>query len=119
MATRITESLLKKHPRPKTGQTLVWDDLVAGFGARLTPTAVCFVVQYRDGNGRKPRESLKRWPACGVDEVRNLARARLAEVLGYSVTGGAVPLRLAARSWFARESVRKGWRRVTARRSTG
>lgn len=110
MAVRLTESFVKRYKRPKSGQALEWDDLVAGFGVRFTPTQTSFVVQYRDGQGRKPRESLKRWPACTVDEARNLARARLAEVLGLAATGGAVPLRLAARSWYERKVARSEWR---------
>jgi hypothetical protein len=54
----------RKAKRPATGQTLPWDDLVAGFGVRLTPSKVSFVVQWRESEHRKPRESLhRRWPA--------------------------------------------------------
>src|SRR5690606_8028796 len=60
--------------------------------------------------GRKPRETLKRWPACGTEEARNLARQRLSEALGASKTGGDVPLRHAMRSWYERETLRKSWR---------
>lgn len=113
MAIRLTDELIKKHIKkpPASGQAFLWDDLVAGFGVRISPKATAaFVVQWRDSAGRKPRETLKRWPACGSDEARNLARQRLSEAVGASKTGGDVPLRLAMRAWYERESLRKTWR---------
>jgi integrase len=110
MAVRLTEDLLKKYRRPKAGQVFEWDDLVAGFGVRFTPTVTAFVIQYRDSSGAKPRHTLKRWPACSIEEARNLARQRLSSVLGARESGADVPLQLAIRTWYERESVRKGWR---------
>lgn len=110
MAIRLTEDVLRKRKRPTAGQVFLWDDLVAGFGVRFTPTVTAFIVQYRESSGKKPRHTLKRWPACGVDEARNLARQRLSTVLGARESGADVPLQLAIRAWYERESLRKSWR---------
>lgn len=110
MATRLTEDALKKRKRPDAGQVFLWDDLVAGFGVRFTPTATAFIVQWRDSSGNKPRETLKRWPACSVEDARNLARKRLSEVLGSRESGSDVQTRLAMRSWYEQASLRKNWR---------
>lgn len=110
MAIRLTEDVLRKSKRPAAGQVFLWDDLVAGFGVRFTPTAVAFIVQWRDSAGKKPRETLKRWPACSVEVARDLARQRLFAVLGARGSGADVQLRLAMRTWYERESLRKGWR---------
>jgi hypothetical protein len=80
-------------------------DLVAGFGVRFTPTVTAFIVQWRDSRGSKPRETLKRWPACSVEDARNLARKRLSEVLGNRESGSDVQTRLAMRSWYEQASL--------------
>ncbi|MBX5462972.1 MAG: site-specific integrase [Steroidobacteraceae bacterium] len=108
---RLTDDAVRKAKPPTKGQVLIWDDLVSGFGVRLTPTRKTFVVQWRDSAGRKPRESLRpHFPQLTVEEARHRARARLAEVLAAKETGGDVPLRLAIRSWYEQQSTRGSWR---------
>jgi integrase len=106
----LTEDLLKQHPRPKSGQLFAWDDLVAGFGVRFTPSATAFIVQWRDSSGAKRRETLKRWPGCTVKDARNLARLKLSQAVASRATGADVPLRLAMRSWFERKTQVAKWR---------
>lgn len=36
---RLTDDFVKTAAHPAKGQRLVWDDLVSGFGVRLTPAA--------------------------------------------------------------------------------
>lgn len=110
MAIRLTDEALRASKPPKAGQVFLWDDLVRGFGVRLTPTAVAFIVQWRDSTGRKTRHTLRRWPACSVKEARDLARLKLSEALGSRQSGGDVPLHLALRAWYERESMRTRWR---------
>ena len=73
---RLTDKLVSKHPRPTSGQTFLWDDLLQGYGVRFTPTKTAHVIQWRE-NGRKPRVTLDHWPAVGVEAAREVARQRL------------------------------------------
>lgn len=107
---RLTENLIKKHRRPKSGQLFAWDDLTSGFGVRFTPSATAFVVQWRQSNGAKKRVTLKRWPACSVDQARDLARAQLSNEIEIRDSGGDVQLRTAMRGWFRRQAEAKRWR---------
>lgn len=89
----------------------MWDDLVSGFGVRLTPTRVSFVVQWREASGRKPRESLRpRYPQLKVIKARELARKRLAEVLATDEGTEQRELRTVIREWFERRTELGTWR---------
>ncbi|MEX1994899.1 MAG: tyrosine-type recombinase/integrase [Steroidobacteraceae bacterium] len=105
---RLTEEALRRAGRPKSGQRLLWDDLVQGFGARLTPTRTAFIIQYRAAGGRKIRATLRHWPTVSVDSARTLARNELGRVAARDVEGGSTPLHEAARIWFERVSA--DWR---------
>jgi integrase len=109
---RLTDDSIRKARRPKTGQQFMWDDLLQGFGVRLTPTKSSYVVQWREPDGKRPRETLRaaRVGAVTVARARDLARKRLAEVTGNAEQGGGVPLRLAMRTWFERQSELQAWR---------
>jgi integrase len=108
---RLTDDVLRRAKRPTQGQQFLWDDLVTGFGARLTPTRTSFVVQWKDSRGSRPRESLKRrWPATTVIDARDHARRRLAETVAAAEHGADVSLAHAMRAWFTRESERRQWR---------
>lgn len=109
----LSEDVLKQHQRPKSGQLFAWDDSVSGFGARFTPSATAFVVQWRDSVGAKRRKTLKRWPGCSVKDARNLARKHLSTAIASRDAGGDVPLKLAMRAWFERRlSLRTGDRAI-------
>jgi integrase len=108
---RLTDESIRKAKRPKKGQTIIPDDLVAGFGVRLTPTKVSYIVSWREPDGRRPRETLRAHVgAVGVAQARDMARKRLGEVIGSGEQGASVPLRLALRSWFERQSELGVWR---------
>ncbi len=108
---RLSDEVVRRLKPPPKGQLLVWDDLVTGFGVRLTPTAISFVVQWRDRSGRKPRESLRpRFPQLGTAAARDLARRRLLEVLGTSESAETRPLRLVMREWYERKVAVDAWR---------
>jgi integrase len=90
---------------------LLWDDLVSGFGVRITPNATSFVVQWREPNGRKPRESLRpRFPQLSAQAARDRARRRLGEVRAIADTANAQELRHAMRAWFYLKSELVSWR---------
>ena len=108
---RLTDESIKKKKRPAKGQDLDWDELVSGFGVRFTPTATSFVVQWRNPDGSKSRESLRpRWPQLTVNDARDLARKRLSQVVAVAETASSQPLRLAMRAWFERKSETADWR---------
>jgi integrase len=113
--TRLTDDFIRRAERPTEGQILHWDDLVSGFGVRLTPTKTSFVVQWHEKkggkNGRKPRESLRpHWPQLEAARARELARKRLAEVLASSEGQDARELRQVIREWFERKTALDAWR---------
>jgi integrase len=108
---RLTDESIKRRRRPTKGQLLLWDDLVSGFGVRLTPTKTSFVVQWRETSSRKPRESLRpHWPALSVARARELARTRLGEVVAIKDSAGGVALRVAIRRWYERQTEIGSWR---------
>jgi integrase len=108
---RLSDGVVRGLKPPRAGQVLVWDDLVTGFGVRITPTAKSFVVQWRDRSGKKPRESLRpRFPQLLTAAARDLARKRLTEVLGNSEATEARPLRVVVREWYERKSELGAWR---------
>lgn len=105
---RLTEKVLERTKRPTSGQQLLWDDLVVGFGCRLTPQRTSFVIQYKAPDGRKVRSTIHHWPAASVDAARSLARTELGRVAARDNLGAATPLHEAARAWFERCST--DWR---------
>lgn len=108
---RLTDDAIRKAKRPTTGQAILWDDLLEGFGVRLTPTRAAYVVQWREPDGKRPREGLRRfWPATSVDEARQAARARLLEVVTVVEGIAGVALRVAIRQWYERQTERDTWR---------
>ncbi len=108
---RVTDDAIRRAPRPASGQTFLWDDLVSGFGVRLTPSRAAFVVQWREADGSKKRETLRaHWPEMAAVKAREAARARLAQVVATSATLGGQPLRVAMRGWYERQSEVSTWR---------
>src|SRR5260370_30115694 len=53
-AIRLTDALARSLPAPASGNAITWDDLVAGFGIRVTAAgARAFVFNYRvKGSGQ-------------------------------------------------------------------
>lgn len=108
---RLSDKLIRKHPRPSSGQSFLWDDLLQGYGVRFTPTKTAHVIQWREAGGRKPRITLDHWPAVSVDTARDLARTRLAKVTKVAGSGGGgLPLHSAMRTWHANVTATGKWR---------
>lgn len=108
---RVTEEAIRRAKRPTSGQLILMDDLVEGFGVRLTPTRTSFIVTWREPDGRRPREGLRKfWPACTVDEARRLARERLLAVTTPAEGNSGLPLRVAIRNWYERQTEIADWR---------
>ena len=56
MPEKITDELVKGLKPPATGNAITWDDVLKGFGIRVTAAGVkSFVLNYRDGDGHLRR----------------------------------------------------------------
>ncbi len=73
MAERITETLVKNLTRPATGNKIVYDTDLRGFGVRATAAgAKAFVVNYRSG-GRERRITIGGYPEWSAAAARKRA----------------------------------------------
>ncbi len=90
MAERITDKLVKGLAPPSTGNRIVYDDKVPGFGIRSTAGgAKSFVLNYRNSEGRERRYTIGQYgPNLWSVEA---ARKRAGE-LKKQVAGGGDPL---------------------------
>ncbi len=103
MPEQITDKLVKSLDRPATGNHVVWDNRIKGFGIRVTAAgAKSFVLNYRNGDGslkrltigpygrnewgveaaRKRAGELKKQIARGDDPLTEKRKAREAETVG-------------------------------------
>lgn len=104
---RLTDDIIRRQSCP-TGkaQHFIWDDLVAGYGVRLTPHAKAYVIQWREG-GRKVRttfavpldngQAQRRWRQLSAPEARAEAQKLLLDKV--TTTDGGQPLAKAMRQW--------------------
>ncbi len=70
-AGKITERFVKKLKAPERGHYIEYDDLVPGFGVRITANdVVSFVLNYRM-NGRERRYTIGRYPEESALSARN------------------------------------------------
>jgi integrase len=86
--TRLTDAIVKRLPRPPTGNRIHYDSDVKGFGARVTAAgARAFVLTYRTHSGRQRRYTIGSFPdwqtAAAREEARRLKR---------DIDGGGDPL---------------------------
>lgn len=83
MPMRLTDSAIQKAAREvvDTGRRDLADAALPGLRLRLTPTgAKTWVLACRDRHGRMRRFRLGSYPAVGISEARDAARAMHAEV---------------------------------------
>jgi integrase len=74
MAERITDKLVKELVPPSTGNRIVYDERIAGFGVRITARgARAFVLNYRNVEGRERRYTIGAYPAWSVEAARRRA----------------------------------------------
>lgn len=79
---KLTKTLVESLPKPEK-ETFVWDTEIKGFGVKVFPTgAKTFVFQYRAPEGQTRRLTIgKLSDALTVDQARQIAKAKLREVL--------------------------------------
>ncbi len=71
--TRLTEKLLKSLPSPDKGNSITYDDLIRGFGIRITKAGTkSFILNYVT-NGRERRITIGQHPAWSVTAAREKA----------------------------------------------
>ena len=59
---------LIKEYTPASGNTIIWDTRIGGFGLRLTAGGVAsFVLNYRNAAGKERRHTIGRWPEWSAD----------------------------------------------------
>ncbi|HOP48443.1 MAG TPA: tyrosine-type recombinase/integrase [Desulfobacteraceae bacterium] len=73
---RITKKIIDSQVLPEKGQILLWDSEIRGFGIRLTPSGVSYIVQGRV-NGISRRITLGKHGILTVDDARKKARAQI------------------------------------------
>jgi integrase len=73
---KLTKTTVEKLPLPATGQALVWDSELKGFGVRLTPGSRAYIAQSRVG-GKTRRVTLGAHGTITADEARKRARKAL------------------------------------------
>ncbi len=75
---KLTKKEIESLSLPETGQTLVWDSELKGFGVRLTPGGISYFVQNRI-NGRTRRITIGKHgvftPQVARDEAKELLRS--------------------------------------------
>ena len=66
MPERLSATLLKQLESPATGNRIVYDDLVKGFGVRVTAAgSKAFILNYRNSSGRERRLTIGAHPGLG------------------------------------------------------
>ena len=90
MAERITDRLVRDLVPPETGNRIVYDNKVSGFGIRITANgARSFVVTYRNSEGRDRRITIGTY---GPDEWSVEAARKHAGTLKKQIALGEDPL---------------------------
>ncbi|KQZ74343.1 integrase [Sphingopyxis sp. Root214] len=79
---KLTKRAVDALPPPKTKHVIHWDTEVKRFGLRIMASGIkTFVVQYRTAEGVKRRMNLGRFGVLTVENARDLAKLKLAEVI--------------------------------------
>jgi len=79
---KLTKKSVDQLPFPANGQTLVWDDTLAGFGLRVSRTKKTYIVQGRvRGSGTSRRVSLGEHGVITLQEARRKAQKELSAML--------------------------------------
>ena len=91
MRGAITKTSVDKLAAPAAGETMLWDDRLAGFGVRVRPGgAKSYIIAYRAGSGRGAPSRKLVLGKHGSPWTPDSARAEAKRLLGL-VAGGADP----------------------------
>lgn len=79
---KLTKRAIDAITPPESKQLMHWDSEIKGFGLRVLPSGLkTFIVQYRNAEGVQRRMNLGRFGVLTVDQARDLARLKLADVI--------------------------------------
>lgn len=68
---KLTQSAIKKLTPPESGNLLIWDPELKGFGAKITSTGeISFILNYRNRFGHQRRWKIGNAPAWTADAAR-------------------------------------------------
>ncbi len=76
---RITEMVVRNAKLPERGQYVIFDDLVKGFGFRLSQGGARSWVVVISRNTKKKKVTIGRYPEISLSEAREAARTLLAK----------------------------------------
>lgn len=80
--SKLTKRTIDAVISPASKQLIYWDTEIKGFGLRVLPSGLkTFIVQYRNAEGIQRRMNLGRFGVLTVEQARDLARLKLAEVI--------------------------------------
>jgi integrase len=80
----LTKTTIERLPSPETGYQIHWDEKLAGFGVRITPTgAKSFIFQKRI-NGKEKRITIGRYGELTAEQARKQA----VKLAGQIASGG-------------------------------
>ena len=72
---RLTDAIVKRLPRPETGNRIAYDSDVAGFGCRVTAAGSrAFILNYRTRTARERRHTIGRYPDWSTTAARAEAK---------------------------------------------
>src|SRR5262249_7996733 len=94
-SVRLSTRLVNTVRRDRV--TFLWDSQLKGFGVKVTPTAVSWIVQKWQGgrDGKSQRVVIGRYPPMELDEARRRASLAIGEVSnGADLVTRKVQLRL-------------------------
>jgi integrase len=77
---KLTKKIVESLPLPESGQKLVWDSELKGFGLRLTPGGRAYIVQARV-KGDTRRASLGKHGVITLEDARKKAQIELSKML--------------------------------------
>lgn len=82
--TKITKKIVDALMPSNDGKDIIiWDSEIKGFGVRVMPSNVkSYIIKYRTIEGRQRKMTIGRVGIITTDQARNLARLKLAEVIG-------------------------------------
>ncbi|MBX9569041.1 MAG: integrase arm-type DNA-binding domain-containing protein [Candidatus Obscuribacterales bacterium] len=76
---KLTKAFIESLSRPERGQLIVRDEVLPGFGVRLTPNCISFVAEGRMA-GKAKRLTVGKFPQLSVEDARSEAREILIDM---------------------------------------
>ncbi|MCP1675033.1 integrase [Natronocella acetinitrilica] len=80
MKVKITKTAVEKLEPPETGERLVWDTALPGFGVRVVPSGTVSYIVQRRVNGKQRRMTLGRHTVLTAEQARKRAIVKLGEM---------------------------------------